>query len=92
MEGIRFNTSLTISWRLGTRLTATDYVISYSNLNTNCFSESKTIPGIAGNEIMYKLTGLKEGTQYTVTVSANLTGEVLNFVKQSSIMETLATG
>ena len=32
------------------------------------------IPDIAGSETMYRLTGLEEGTEYSITVTATLTG------------------
>ena len=67
-------TSLTISWILENTLTATAYTISYFNTNTDCFSDSSTISGIAGSQTMYTLTGLEEGTEYSITVSASLTG------------------
>ena len=68
-------TSLTISWILEQSLTATNYTISYSNTNnTDCFSHSNTISGITGNQTMYTLTGLEEATEYSITVTASLTG------------------
>ena len=66
-------TSLTISWILGDGVTATDYTISYSN--TDCPTDTyDDITGIAGSETMYTLTGLEEGTEYSITVTATLSG------------------
>ena len=68
-------TSLTISWALEESLTATSYSISYSATDTDCFTGSITmIPPIAGSETMYTLTGLQEGTEYSITVTAIITG------------------
>ena len=67
-------TSLTISWTLENTLTATAYTISYTNTNTHCFSQSDTISGIVASQTMYTLTGLEEGTEYSITVTASLTG------------------
>ena len=64
--------SLTISWALEESLTATSYSISYSA--AECIPGSNTIPDIAGSETMYTLTGLEEGTEYSITVTANITG------------------
>ena len=66
--------SLTLSWELEDSLTAISYVIIYSNTNTDCFTNANTIPDIAGSETMYTLTGLEEGTEYSITVTATLTG------------------
>ena len=67
-------TSLTISWTLAGGVTATGYTISYSNTNTDCFTHSDTITDIPGSETMYTLTGLEEGTEYSITVTATLSG------------------
>ena len=67
-------TSLTISWALEEGVTATSYSISYSATDTDCFTGSNTIPPIAGSETMYTLPGLEEGTEYSITVTASITG------------------
>ena len=66
-------TSLTVSWTLEETLSAAVYTVSYTNTNnTDCFTDSGTISGISG--AMYVLTGLEEGTEYSITVTASLTG------------------
>ena len=65
-------TSLTISWILDDNVTATSYTISYSNTNTDCFTDSDQITGIVTSQTMYTLNDLQEGTQYSITVSALL--------------------
>ena len=68
-------TYLTISWALVEGVNAASYSISYSATNTDCFTDSNTmIPDIAASETMYTLTGLEEGTEYSITVNATLTG------------------
>ena len=64
-------TSLNISWSLVGGVTATsDYVISYFNINTQCFNDSNDITGITAAKTI--LTGLQEGTQYSITVTVLL--------------------
>ena len=48
------------------------YSISYSNTNTDCFTDSNGITGIAASETMYTLTDLQEGSEYYITVTALL--------------------
>ena len=67
-------TSLIISWALEESLTATSYSISYSATDTDCIPGSNTIPPITGSETMYRLDDLEEGTEYSITVTATLTG------------------
>ena len=65
--------SLTISWSLTDGLTATDYTISYSN--TDCPTDTyEDITGTSSSETMYTLTGLEEGTDYSITVTVSLSG------------------
>ncbi|CAI8050555.1 Receptor-type tyrosine-protein phosphatase delta, partial [Geodia barretti] len=66
------STSLTISWTLEDSLTATSYTISYYNTNTDCFTHSRS--GISASGTSYTLDGLEEGTEYSITVTATLTG------------------
>ena len=66
-------TSLTISWTLAEGLMATDYTISYSN--TDCPTDTyDDITGISPSETMATLTGLEEGTDYSITVTVSLSG------------------
>ena len=66
------------------------YSISYSNTNTDCFTDSDDITGIAVSETMYALTDLEEGTEYSITVTALLSdGET---VEDSLTATTTADG
>ena len=67
------HTSLTLSLNLAEGITATSYSISYSNTGTSCFSGSNTT-AVDGTLTMYTLTGLKVGTEYSITVTATITG------------------
>ena len=82
-------TSLTISWTLSGGVTATTYTISYSN--TNCPPDTNDdITGIPGSETTYTLTGLQEGTEYSITVTATLSGGGTG--ANSLTATTIATG
>ena len=66
-------TSLIISWTLADDVTAIDYTISY--FSTDCPSDTyDDITDIPGRETIYTLTGLEEGTEYSITVTATLSG------------------
>ena len=72
-----YTTSLTISWTLFGGVTATDYTISYSNTNNmDCFTNSNTITDISESDTVYiyTLTDLEVGTEYSITVTATLSG------------------
>ena len=63
-------TSLTVSWTLAEGVTATSFTISYSNTdNIQCFNVSLSN---TTSETMYTVTGLQEGTEYSITVTAML--------------------
>ena len=64
-------TSLTLSWTLDDGLEATTYTISYSNTDTDCFTKSDNI---TTSQSVYNLTDLEEGTEYSITVTALLSG------------------
>ena len=48
------------------------------------------IPDIAGSETMYRLDGLEEGTEYSITVTATLTGG--GSQQDMAVGTTVATG
>ena len=64
-------TTVTITWTLSTETTASSYNISYTN--TDCFNISDTISGVNGSQ--YTLTGLEEGTEYSITLTASVVVE-----------------
>ena len=63
--------SLNISWTLPDSFTARTYTISYSN--TNCPTDTYHDITRYATNAQYQLTGLQEGTDYSITVSATLT-------------------
>ena len=70
--------------------TVTGYSISYSNRDTQCFTDSDTVSGIAAGETSHTLINLEEGTEYTITVTALLTGGGTD--EDSATATTLAAG
>ena len=83
-------TSLVISWILAKGVTATSYNISYTNTDTQCFTDSDVITGIGANDTMYTVTGLQEGTEYSISVTVMLSdGEI---GEDNLTASTMATG
>ena len=68
----------------------TGYSISYSNTDTQCFTDSHTVSGIAASETSHTLTDLEEATEYTITVTALLSGGGSD--EDSITVTTLAAG
>ena len=67
------STSLTISWILADDVTATEYIISYSNTDIDCFNIS--YDDITVSIMSVELTDLEEGTEYSITVTAILSDD-----------------
>ena len=66
-------TYLNISWELS-HGTPISYTISYHNTDTHCSNDSDVIPDIDGNETVYTLTGLKGGSEYSITLTVSICG------------------
>ena len=79
-------TSVTILWTLDDSVTATSYTISYSNTNTQCFTESYDDITVTASETMYTLTGLQEATEYSITVTAILSDRYLTATTMATTM------
>ena len=67
-------------------MTATSYTISYEN--TDCFTDSGDI---TTSDMTRELTGLEEGTQYSITVTTTLTSGG-GTVSDSLIATTISVG
>ena len=80
------STSLNISWTLEPSFTATGYIISYSNTNPGCFSDTRS--GIYTWRTSYELTGLQEATEYSVNVTVTLSwsGRTEQFSTEATTM------
>ena len=65
-------TSITISWILYD-VTATEYIISYSNTDIDCFNISYDDTTVSIMSV--ELTDLEEGTEYSITVTAILSDD-----------------
>ena len=68
-------TTLTISWTVDVGVMVESYTITYSNTDPDCFRDSDDTTDIASDMTMYTLTGLEEGTEYSITVTALLADE-----------------
>ena len=55
-------------------MTATSYTISYENTDTDCFT--MIYDDITTSEMTVELTGLEEGTEYSITVTTTLSGDI----------------
>ena len=64
------STSLSILWILAENLTATFYTITYTNTNPDCFTT--LYDSIVTIETNTDLSGLEEGTQYSITITTAL--------------------
>ena len=71
-QTIPSETSLSISWEVDPGVTPISYSISYHNTNTQCFSDSHIISDIEADLTKYNLTGLEEGSEYSVSINANI--------------------
>ena len=83
-------TYLLISWTLVDNVTATSYTISYSN--TQCFTDSVDITDIGGGVRQYLITGLQEGTEYSITVTATLSDWETGEDREIFITTTMSSG
>ena len=68
---------------------ATSYTISYENTDTDCFT--MTYDDITTSDMTVVLTGLEEGTEYSITVTTTLTGGGI-IVEDTEKATTMATG
>ena len=64
--------SLTFCWALKESSFAASYTISYSIKGSDCFRD--TVSSVTTAKTAYELTGLEEGIEYFVTVTAPLSG------------------
>ena len=53
-------------------MTAITYTVYYNNIYTDCFNDSSTISNIDGSETEYTLTGLEEGSNYSIIVKVTV--------------------
>ena len=67
-------TSMTLALTTKPGFMANSYSISFSTNNTDCFVSPDGIDAIHASETMYTLTDLQEGTEYSITVTALLSG------------------
>ena len=70
-------------------MTASNYLIFYSNTNTQCFNTSTGTNVIAASDTVYILSDLQEGTKYSITVTAILDDRI---TEESLSATTMAVG
>ena len=79
--------TLTIKWELVEGVTAATYTIFYYNTDTICYhNDTGAVYDVDCGEEMYTLTGLQEGSTYSVTVMTTLCG--LRDTEEDSIIAT----
>ena len=83
-------TYLNISWKLS-HGTPISYTISYHNTDTHCSIDSDVIPDIDGSETVYTLTGLKEGSEYSITLTVSIC-EIERIIEDIFTITTLPSG
>ena len=83
-------TYLNISWELS-HGTPISYTISYHNTDTHCFNDSDVIPDIDGSETVYTLTGLKEGSEYAITLTVSIC-EIEGTMGETFLITTFPSG
>ena len=83
-------TYLNISWELS-HGTPISYTISYHNTDTHCSNDSDVIPDIDGSETVYTLTGLKEGSEYFITLTFSIC-EIEESIGETFAITTLLSG
>ena len=77
-----------MSWELHDTLTASSYTISYTDTNTECFTNSRS--GISASGTSHTVDNLEEGTQYSITLTVTLTGG--ETLQGSTVAATLTVG
>ena len=78
-------TLLYLSWTPESGVPVTTYIISYSNTNKKCFSDSKSDKKVDNGTLKYILQGLQEHTEYLVKVAVVHKGRI---VGSTETMET----
>ena len=62
------STSILIQWSLITDVEPSGYIITYSNTNTQCFNDTRTISITDASAEGSNIPDLQEGTEYRINV------------------------
>ena len=62
------STSILLQFSVVEGVEPSGYTITYSNTNTQCYSDSGTLSITNASAEDYNIEGLEEGTKYTITV------------------------